>query len=130
MLKCLKIQQIKTARRQFSLSCIDFAGETSYETLKGNWKRGLPHAVVHRMAVYEAYRGQGIASIAFQLTEKRCIQKGIYSVWADTDENNAMMRHVLAKNGFEYCGTIWFDNSVKYAYEKILKGEVSVNGAV
>ena len=101
--------------------CIDFAGESSYETLQGNWKSDLPYAVVHRMAISGAYRGLGIASIAFGLVEKLCIQKGIYSVRVDTDENNAIMRHVLTKNGFDYCGTIWFDNSVKLAYEKILK---------
>lgn len=102
--------------------CIDFAGEASYETLQGSWKSDLPYAVVHRMAISGAYRGHGIASIAFQLIEELCIQKGIYSVRVDTDEKNAIMRHVLEKNGFDYCGTIWFDNSVKYAYEKCLRG--------
>ena len=42
----------------------------------------------------------------------------------------AFMRHVFEKNGFDYCGTIWFDNSVKYAYEKMLKRDAGVNGAV
>ena len=110
--------------------CIDFAGEASYETLQGSWKSDLPYAVVHRMAISGAYRGHGIASIAFQLIEELCIQKGIYSVRVDTDEKNAIMRHVLEKNGFDYCGTIWFDNSVKYAYEKMLKRDAGVNGAV
>ena len=55
--------------------CIDFAGEASYETLQGSWKSDLPYAVVHRMAISGAYRGHGIASIAFQLIEELCIQK-------------------------------------------------------
>ncbi|MCH1942026.1 GNAT family N-acetyltransferase [Holdemania massiliensis] len=110
--------------------CIDFAGEASYEMLQGNWKSDCPYAVIHRMAISEAYRGQGIASIAFRLTEKLCIQKGFYSVRVDTDENNAIMRHVLSKNGFDYCGTIWFDNSVKYAYEKMLKRDAGDKGIV
>lgn len=110
--------------------CIDFAGEASYETLQGSWKSDLPYAVVHRMAISGAYRGHGIASIAFQLIEELCIQNGIYSVRVDTDEKNAIMRHVLEKNGFDYCGTTWFDNSVKYAYEKMLKRDAGVNGAV
>ena len=50
--------------------CIDFAGEASYETLQGSWKSDLPYAVVHRMAISGAYRGHGIASIAFQLIEE------------------------------------------------------------
>lgn len=101
--------------------CIDFAGEASYENLQGNWKSDLPYAVVHRMAISEAYRGHGIASIAFRLIEKLCIQKAVYSIRVDTDEDNVIMRHILSKNGFDYCGTIWFDNSIKHAYEKILK---------
>lgn len=101
--------------------CIDFKGEPAYEKLNGNWISSLPCAVIHRMAISGAYRGQGIGSIAFRLVEKLCIQKGIYSIRADTDEDNTVMRHVLLKNGFEYCGTIWFDNSVKHAYEKIIK---------
>ena len=115
---------------QTAYLCIDFAGEASYETLQGSWKSDLPYAVVHRMAISGAYRGHGIASIAFQLIEELCIQNGIYSVRVDTDEKNAIMRHVLEKNGFDYCGTIWFDNSVKYAYEKMLKRDAGVNGAV
>ena len=100
-----------------------FAGEASYETLQGSWKSDLPYAVVHRMAISGAYRGHGIASIAFQLIEELCIQNGIYSVRVDTDEKNAIMRHVLEKNGFDYCGTIWFDNQVSnMLMKKCLRG--------
>jgi len=30
------------------------------------------------------------------------------------------MQHILAKQGFQYRGTIRFDNSEKIAYEKLL----------
>lgn len=36
----------------------------------------------------------------------------------DTDSDNKKMQHILKKNGFDYCGTIWFDNSEKIAFDK------------
>lgn len=36
------------------------------------------------------------------------------------DRDNRVMRHLLEKNGFTYCGTIRFDNSEKIAFEKVL----------
>lgn len=44
--------------------------------------------------------------------------KGISNFRVDTDEANKIMQHVLEKNGFTYCGVIWFDNSQKIAFEK------------
>ncbi len=100
--------------------CIDFDGEPSHEELTGEWKSDLPYGIIHRLAISDAYKGRGLASIVFQLAQQLCIDKGFFSIHADTDEANVIMRHVLAKNGFDYCGTIWFDNSLKYAYEKVL----------
>ena len=39
---------------------------------------------------------------------------------ADTDEKNGIMQHILEKNGFCLCGTIWFAGGDKLAYEKVL----------
>lgn len=30
------------------------------------------------------------------------------------------MKHLLKKNGFEYCGTVYFANSEKIGYEKLI----------
>lgn len=106
---------------QFAYVCIDFEGEPSYETLKGEWKSSARYATVHRMAIGNEHKGQGVSGKIFQLTEELCVKRGIYSIRVDTDEDNAIMRHVLVKNGFEFRGTIWFDNSVKYAYDKVLE---------
>lgn len=100
--------------------CIDFKGEPAYETLIGSWLSNLPYAVIHRMAIAEDYRGKGLASTVFQLAERLCKEKNVSSIRVDTDEKNLIMRHVIAKNGFEYCGTVWFQNSSKQAYEKII----------
>ncbi|MDD3410798.1 MAG: GNAT family N-acetyltransferase [Eubacteriales bacterium] len=100
--------------------CIDFDGEPAYDHLQGEWERQPPYAVVHRLAVGEAYRGRGLASEAFRLTEALCRARGVRSIRVDTDEDNAAMKHILTRNGFAFRGTIWFDNSVKIAYEKTI----------
>lgn len=105
----------------FAYLCIDFEGEPAYAAINGKWISDLPYAVIHRLAVSSEYKGQGFADIAFHLTEKLCLERGIYNIQVDTDENNAIMRHILTKHGFEYCGTVQFESSEKFAYEKLLK---------
>ena len=46
--------------------------------------------------------------------------KGIFNFRVDTDADNKIMQHILKKNGFTYCGVIWFDHSEKIAFEKLL----------
>lgn len=100
--------------------CIDFRGEPAYETLSGSWQSERPYAVVHRLAIDNSCKGKGLSHQIFSLTEALCRSKAVYSIRADTDRNNEAMKHVLAKNGFAYCGTISFDNSQKIAYEKLI----------
>lgn len=45
---------------------------------------------------------------------------GVREFRVDTDAGNHKMQHILAKQGFQYRGTIRFDNSEKIAYEKRL----------
>ena len=102
--------------------CIDFDGEPAYDSLNGAWLTDGTgrYGVVHRMAFDHACRGRGLASKAFELIQSFCLQAGMRSTRIDTDDDNAIMKHLLSKNGFTYCGTIRFDNSDKIAYEKIL----------
>lgn len=100
--------------------CIDFGGEPAYDTINGNWLSSKPYVVVHRMALDNNVKGKGLASAVFQLVEKLSREKGIHSFKVDTDNDNHIMKHILQKNGFQYCGTILFDNSEKIAYEKLI----------
>ena len=101
--------------------CIDFDGEPAYEKLDGKWLSDGKYVVVHRLALSEKARGKNISSIVFQLVEELALEKGITAFRVDTDADNQKMQHILKKNGFTFCGTIWFDNSEKIAFEKILK---------
>ena len=101
--------------------CVDFDGEPAYEKLDGKWLSDGKYVVVHRLALSEKARGKNISSIVFQLVEELALEKGITAFRVDTDADNQKMQHILKKNGFTFCGTIWFDNSEKIAFEKILK---------
>ncbi len=101
--------------------CIDYDGEPSYNGLNGEWPSGSnPYVVAHRMAFAADARGKRLAYKAFRLIENHAKDRGITAFRADTDNDNEIMKHILAKVGFVYCGTIWFDNSVKIAYEKFI----------
>lgn len=106
----------------FGYACIDYEGEPAYKELKGNWLSGAddPYVVVHRMAFSKESRGKGLADVAFRLVAEQAKAKGISNFRVDTDEANQIMQHVLKKNGFTYCGVIWFDNSEKIAFEKLI----------
>lgn len=101
--------------------CIDFDGEPAYDELNGKWlSESSSYGVVHRLAVSNEYKGSGLASVSFKLAEELMREKKVKSFRIDTDENNEIMKHLLAKNGFTYCGTIRFDDSIKIAYEKLI----------
>lgn len=107
--------------------CIDFNGEPAYEHLNGSWHTDLPYVVVHRMAFSDQTRGHGFSHKLFQLIEELSASKGIYSFRVDTDADNQKMKHILSQNGFQYCGTIWFDHSEKIAFDKKIGSETNEN---
>lgn len=111
---------LSDAHEIIAYMCIDFDGEPAYERLNGQWlsRADEPYVVVHRLAIAENVRGSGNAAAAFCLAERLAREKGIKFFRVDTDKQNVIMKHILQKQGFTYCGEIWFDNSVKIAFEK------------
>ena len=102
--------------------CIDFEGEPAYDGLNGRWlNNSSSYGVLHRLAIGAKYRGRGLATHFLQGWPRRswnAVKPGVSALIPM--ENNAVMKHLLSKNGFTCCGTIWFDNSIKIAYEKLL----------
>lgn len=101
-------------------ACISFAEEKHYRQIRGQWQSSLPCAVVHRLAVHQERRGQGLASGILQFAETLCSSKGIHSIKVDTHADNTVMRHILTANGYCHCGTVSFDDGAKMAFEKLL----------
>lgn len=77
----------------------------------GNWPNDLPYGTIHRIAGKEKTHG------IFQ----RCVQYCLTvmpELRVDTHADNALMRHVVEKNGFIRCGIIHLpDGSPRIAYQ-------------
>ncbi len=99
--------------------CIDFEAEPAYNTLNGDWLSDKNYVVVHRMAFAKIARGKNLSNKVFDLVEDLSKKKGVNYFRVDTDADNLKMQHILKKNGFNFRGTIWFDNSEKIAFDKL-----------
>ncbi|MCQ2454706.1 MAG: GNAT family N-acetyltransferase [Clostridia bacterium] len=95
---------------------LSFGGDKAYEMIDGKWKTDLPYAVVHRLMFGDIARGKGYALKAFSLIKEYCKENGFRVIKIDTKEDNSVMRHILEKQGFVYCGTVWC-NGIRMAYE-------------
>ena len=100
---------------------LGFDGDPAYPEIKGAWRFDEPYAVIHRVAVAEAYRGRGLMNELFRLAAEVCLERGVECLRIDTDEQNKRMRHVLEKNGFVYCGTVIQGGGDRLAFDKKLK---------
>jgi len=101
--------------------CLDFAGDTLYETLQGEWlTQGTPYAALHRVAMGAGSRGKGYGTAIFQQAEKLSRQARMTSIRIDTNPANQKMQHLIKKNGFQYCGTVVIDATDYLAFEKLL----------
>lgn len=103
-------------------TAVVFDGEPSYAGLTGGaWLSDGPYAVIHRMALSNDRKGQGLSTVFLKEVENLCLGRGVHSIKADTHPGNPVMQIVLSRNGFAPCGTIVFEGSEKLAYEKLLR---------
>ncbi|MBO7250968.1 MAG: GNAT family N-acetyltransferase, partial [Clostridia bacterium] len=101
-------------------------GEVLYDKIyDGHWKSGddsSDYIAIHRVAVSVCMRGQGVSTAMISYAAKRALELGRSALRIDTHEGNVVMRRMLEKHGFEYCGIIYLANGdPRVAYEKILK---------
>lgn len=101
-------------------AAVVYDGEPAYEVIKGKWLSLLPFVVVHRMAVADEIKGQGISALLMNEVEKMSIEKGVRSFKIDTNFDNIRMQRVLEKCGFTHCGEIYYEKGSRLAYEKLL----------
>ena len=97
--------------------CILFGDEPAYKRIDGAWKTERPYAVIHRMAFRSKARGGGLSHEAFQLIRDLCLSNHTDAIRVDTQAENTVMRHILVREGFAYCGLVQFDGGPKLAYE-------------
>ena len=80
----------------------------------GAWLSDSPYGVVHRIAAAKGAKGAG--SFCINWAYERCGHLRM-----DTHGDNAVMRKVLGKLGFSYCGIIYVeeDDDPRLAFEKL-----------
>jgi GNAT superfamily N-acetyltransferase len=95
--------------------------EPAYASIDGKWLTEEDFVVFHRVAIAEGYLGRGLAKTLLQSIEEYALSNRIYSVKADTNFDNLAMMKVFEKQGYVYCGEVYFRGSPRRAYEKVLR---------
>lgn len=73
--------------------------------------------MIHRLAFGAHVRGKGASAEVFRLAKELCVSRNVRSVRIDTDSGNHVMRHILEREGYQYCGLINLRGGRKLAYE-------------
>ena len=109
--------------------CATFAlllhGEPTYdEIFDGEWLTGDEkghYIAIHRVAIAVSSRGSGISGKIIDYAAEAARSLGKRSLRIDTHEGNVVMRRMLEKNRFTFCGTIFLESGDKrVAYERLL----------
>lgn len=88
--------------------------DPTYRLLEGAWPDDGPYSVIHRAAGDGTVRGVMRACLDYCGRQAARLR-------ADTHRNNAVMRHILEKEGFLPCGVIYVeDGSPRDAYQKTI----------
>lgn len=99
-------------------------GEPTYDKIyDGEWLTGdrAAYIAIHRVAISVSNRGSGLSGKIIGYATDFAREKGRKSLRIDTHRGNAVMRRMLEKNGFIYCGIIYLENGdERVAYEKII----------
>lgn len=75
--------------------------DPTYNTIyNGQWLNDSPYATIHRIA--SNGKAKGIVHLAIQLALEQCC-----NIRIDTHRDNAIMHHILCKEGFKRCGIIY-----------------------
>ena len=87
--------------------------DPTYEYIEGAWLNDAPYAAIHRVASDGVEKGMFDRCLAF------CRER-YANLRIDTHHDNLTMQHVIEKNGFVRCGTIYTsDGSPRIAYQLI-----------
>lgn len=88
---------------------------------EGEWLTKEKYLAMHRVAIKESRKGQGLGFKLFEKMEEVAREENLISLRIDTHRDNKPMIKLIKKNGFEYCGIIYqMDGDERVAYEKLL----------
>lgn len=107
-----------------SFALIDDGEPTYDEIYDGHWLTGdgsRDYVAIHRVAISVSSRGSGLSGKIIGYAADFAKSSGRASLRIDTHRGNKVMRRMLEKNGFQYCGIIYLDGGdERVAYEKTL----------
>lgn len=95
--------------------------DPTYHEIDGAWAAEGEYGVVHRIGV--AKRGKGVGTYCLEWAQSKAKSAGAAGgIRIDTHECNTPMRKMLAKLGYEECGTIvCCDGTPRIAYQRPTK---------
>ena len=101
---------------------LSFNGEVTYNKIyQGEWLSNEEYAVIHRIAVDNDLKGNGISSYLIECIKKIALDLNVHSKKVETHEDNISMQRLLEKNDFKYCGIIYLeDGNKRIAFEKLI----------
>ena len=89
--------------------------EPTYLDIDGKWLDDDPYGTIHRIASDGSVKG--VFDQVIDYVSKRGVDIRI-----DTHKDNKIMRHLIEKNGFVYCGIIIVDDGApRLAYQKKIR---------
>lgn len=97
--------------------------EPCYDRItEGSWLTQTENYIaIHRVAVAVAKRGQGLPTLIMSYAADYAAALGKDSLRIDTHLGNLVMRRMLEKQSFQYCGTIFLASGAsRVAYERLL----------
>ena len=116
--------------RILGCAAIDFDGEPTYDVIDGAWltpstSEAPTYGVIHRIAVADNARRQGVARRLIDEALRLAEARGARSLRIDTHPGNLPMQRFIESCGFTYCGVIMIDlaresTKERLAYERIL----------
>ncbi|MCD7121949.1 GNAT family N-acetyltransferase [Limosilactobacillus albertensis] len=82
--------------------------EPTYQVIThGQWSQpNEPYATIHRVAISDAYRGQGLSRLLFSNLLTVGLMQGIKNFRIDTHKSNKAMQHIIKSFNFQKRGII------------------------
>ena len=96
-----------------------FDGEPAYAQIEDRWLTHGDYVVIHRLAVADEAKRQGVAREYFNQVMRLAARRSVHSIKVDTNYDNFYMQHLLQGLGFTYCGDVIYPQGSRLAYEKV-----------
>lgn len=110
-----------TDDRAVAYGALVTTGEPTYAVIEGAWLTAdEEYLVLHRLCVAEEAVGCGVARRWMERVEQEATASGFRSIRVDTRAENHIMQRLLARLGYQPCGSIRIEGEPFLAFEKLL----------